>query len=337
LYQHELQVALRAVQAATRVAEAARATIAANTLPKPDGSPVTIADYAAQAAANRILAEAFPGDRVIAEESCAALRGAKSDDALQRISQLVADVIGVPVGRGDGDGDAAQWIDFGSQVATDSRRRFWTLDPIDGTRGYIEGGHYCPALALVENGLVIVGVLGCPTVSPSASIYYAVRGEGAFVAPLYAPFDAPPDSRKLSVSSQSNGAMARLCQRRTADQAAPTIVALRKRLGMSGPILSADSQVKYAAIAQGDADLYIRPRKHPAHRDKIWDHAAGAILVEEAGGRVTDLAGRPLDFSHGPELTLNNGILATNKALHEQVLDSFSSILPASLELHSKP
>lgn len=66
--------------------------------------------------------------------------------------------------------------------------RFWTLDPIDGTKGFLRGDQYAVCLALIDNGQVQVGVLGCPNLPRSLAredqevgcIYASVRGQGAF-------------------------------------------------------------------------------------------------------------------------------------------------------------
>lgn len=89
-----------------------------------------------------------------------------------------------------------------------------------------------------------------------------------------------------------------------------------------------DSQAKYAVLAAGAGELYLRllsPSK-PDYRERIWDQAAGSILVEEAGGRVTDLHGLPLDFSQGRKLSRNHGILASNGLLHQVTLDGLRSV-----------
>jgi 3'(2'), 5'-bisphosphate nucleotidase len=317
---------MNAVQAACAIAHRAQPLVIAGALSKPDGSPVTIADFAAQAAACRILAKAFPGEPIVAEESAQALRDA-GDQTLDKVTPFVQESLGVNASRGE----VADWIDLGAH--REGADRYWTLDPIDGTRGYLQNGHYCAALALIENGRVRVAAIGCPTAAPdkpieaaaavdSGAMYYAVAGQGAFETVLAWPQAHHP----LKVSEHADIASARLCQRRQADQSAPAIVALRKQLGMTGPVLALDSQVKYAALARGDADVYVRPRKYPAHRDKIWDHAAGALLVEEAGGQVSDLAGRPLDYSLGHEFSRNNGILVSNRLLHGAVLGGAAAI-----------
>jgi 3'-phosphoadenosine 5'-phosphosulfate (PAPS) 3'-phosphatase len=78
-----------------------------------------------------------------------------------------------------------------------------------------------------------------------------------------------------------------------------------------------DSQCKYGIVARGEASIYLRLM---SYKSWIWDQAAGAIIVEEAGGMVTDMYGKTLDFSQGRRLFHNSGVVATNGILHETVL-----------------
>ena len=84
--------------------------------------------------------------------------------------------------------------------------------------------------------------------------------------------------------------------------------------------MRADGQTKYAIVARGEVSIYLRLPRRKAYRENIWDHAAGMIVVEEAGGRVTDALGKPLDFSRGLQLAANRGIVATNGPIHDEVL-----------------
>ena len=83
-----------------------------------------------------------------------------------------------------------------------------------------------------------------------------------------------------------------------------------------------DSQAKYGILARGEVTLYLRVPSHaePGYKENIWDHAAGSIIAEEAGGKVTDVLGRPLDFSSGIKMIKNDGILVSNGILHDVVL-----------------
>jgi 3'(2'), 5'-bisphosphate nucleotidase len=81
-----------------------------------------------------------------------------------------------------------------------------------------------------------------------------------------------------------------------------------------------DSQVKHVAIAIGRAGLLLRFPTREGFHDAIWDQAAGSLLIDEAGGRVTDLKGRSLDFSAGRRLLKNDGVVASNGRLHDAVM-----------------
>jgi 3'(2'), 5'-bisphosphate nucleotidase len=103
--------------------------------------------------------------------------------------------------------------------------------------------------------------------------------------------------------------------------------AIAKAAGISTPSMRMDSQAKYAAVAAGQAVLYLRlpSPKSPNYREKIWDHAAGTIVVEEAGGRVTDMHGKPLDFAKAARFEDNRGVIVSNGAIHDVVLDALKA------------
>ncbi len=90
-------------------------------------------------------------------------------------------------------------------------------------------------------------------------------------------------------------------------------------LGITREPLRLDSQAKYAVVARGEAEIYMRLPAKYGYKEKIWDHAGGVLLVEEAGGSVCDVMGQPLEFNHGYELLANRGIVAANRPLHPQV------------------
>ncbi|MCB0191961.1 MAG: 3'(2'),5'-bisphosphate nucleotidase, partial [Anaerolineae bacterium] len=64
--------------------------------------------------------------------------------------------------------------------------------------------------------------------------------------------------------------------------------------------------------------------KYPGYREKIWDHAAGSLIIEEAGGRVTDMYGKPLDFSSDYKMNDNRGVIVSNGDLHDAVLEALA-------------
>ena len=88
-----------------------------------------------------------------------------------------------------------------------------------------------------------------------------------------------------------------------------------------------DSQCKYAVLARGDAGIYLRLPTRKDYEEKIWDHAGGSLIIEEAGGSICDIYGNKLDFSQGRTLKVNKGIVATNSKIHQQVMDAVKSVL----------
>jgi 3'(2'), 5'-bisphosphate nucleotidase len=125
------------------------------------------------------------------------------------------------------------------------------------------------------------------------------------------------------VDSVADSAAATFCESVEAAHAAHSVQAgIARRLGITREPYRIDSQCKYAVLARGEASIYLRLPRDESYREKVWDHAAGAIVIEEAGGRVSDLDGNPLDFSGGRRLTTGRGIIATNGLLHDAVLQA---------------
>jgi 3'(2'), 5'-bisphosphate nucleotidase len=132
-------------------------------------------------------------------------------------------------------------------------------------------------------------------------------------------------SRSLAVSKQKNDDKVRFLESVEKGHANHSGQAkIINAFGDRKASVRVDSQVKYAVLAQGDAEVYLRLPKPdmPDYHEKIWDHAAGVIIVEEAGGMVTDITGETLDFGQGKKLSANKGIIGTNGQFHDLVLDN---------------
>lgn len=314
----ELTIAVQAVELASLVCQKVqRSLVTADTLEKKDRSPVTVADFASQAVVCHTLGEAFPDDLVVGEEDARQLRDDDQTPLAASVRQQVAGVLG------DLDQTSVLGlIDRGAAMPSASTKRFWTLDPIDGTKGFLRGEQYAVALALIEDGKVVLGALACPNLilaGRPGTLMTAVRGQGAFMQPLDQ--GAPPE--RVHANTITDAAQARFCESVESghsDQSRSAQIA--QMLGMTGKPYRIDSQAKYAAVARGDASIYMRLPTRADYREKIWDHAAGSIVVEEAGGTVTDIAGKPLDFSKGRSLDANRGILATAGTIHQQVIEA---------------
>jgi 3'(2'), 5'-bisphosphate nucleotidase len=296
-------------------------------LQKGDKSPVTVADYGAQAVVSALLHGAFPHDPLVGEEDAAALRDPANAELHARVVGAVNAVLPDLAAP-----DILGAIDRGVHAGGPTGR-FWVLDPVDGTKGFLRMEQYAVALALVEDGEVVLGVLGCPNLphdldDPSAgkgSVFVAVRDEGASWRPL----DAPA-SQASFVDRVTDPAAARLTESvESGHTAQDESAVVAKLLGIDRPPVRMDSQCKYAAVARGDASIYLRLPTRKDYVERIWDHAAGWRIVTEAGGRVTDVHGKPLDFGRGRGLSENQGVVVTNGALHDQVLAAVKRALGA--------
>ncbi len=318
LYEREKQVAIQAALAAAKLCEQVRREIALEALEKNDRSPVTVADYGSQAVVCQTLAETFPDDPVVGEEDATALREATAANYLAQVTTYVQ--ASIPSATPEA---VTAWVDRGNGEVGP---RYWTLDPIDGTKGFLRGDQYAVALALVEAGEVKVGVLACPALSVNGLrpteqgvLFVAVRDQGATMVPLSRSNDPQP----IHVVSPDNLANLRFAESVEPDHSNHAQQeAIAEAVGITAASLRMDSQAKYGAVACGQAALYLRlpSPKSPNYREKIWDHAAGTIVVEEAGGRVTDMHGQPLNFSRGSKLVDNRGVIVSNGTIHEAVL-----------------
>ncbi|MBW1802455.1 MAG: inositol monophosphatase family protein, partial [Deltaproteobacteria bacterium] len=210
--------------------------------------------------------------------------------------------------------------------------RYWTVDPIDGTKGFIRGDQYAVALALLEQNEAVVAVLGCPnmpvgslkSLNDKGCVLVAVKGEGAVIRGM-----GDTQERAIRASDVTDPSHALLCESFESSHVSHEDSArVSETLGIKRPHIRMDSQCKYGLVARGEAALYLRITPDDFYLEKMWDHAAGALIVQEAGGKVTDLTGRALDFSAGRTLTHNHGIIASNGRLHERVLEAIQSILP---------
>jgi len=323
-YQRELQIAIDAVRRAAVLCAAVQSELASATLEKRDRSPVTVADFGSQALICRTLRERFPRDPIMAEEDSSVLRLAENERVLGKVLSEVR-----RVAPDSGFGEILQWIDSGN--ATGYSDRFWTLDPIDGTKGFLRGDQYAIALALIVDGDVTVAALGCPGLSYSpkgdgdkGGIYAAIRGEGAFLVPQERDGERFP----IQVSREADPSRARFCESvESAHSSHKDAALVANLLGISRAPLRLDSQAKYAVVASGKAEIYLRLTGHSGYIENIWDHAAGALVIEEAGGRVTDVNGSPLDFRQGSRLERNVGIVATNGHVHQDVLTALEKVL----------
>jgi 3'(2'), 5'-bisphosphate nucleotidase len=314
----ETEFALRMVKTSAALARNLQQRYGAQRSLKPDRSPVTLADFAVQALVAGRLKDSFPNDRLVAEEEAG---------QVNQLQALVEQLENFRPGV-----TPAQVLDWIRAGGAEARGRFWTLDPVDGTKGFLRGEQYAVALALIEDGQVMLGALGCPNLNRegridlngSGSLAWAVRGGGAWIESLDG-----GRPRRLAVSPIADPSQARMLRSAAAEHTdLSQLDSLQRHLGIAAEPVLMDSQAKYVVLAAGQAELIYRLLSPDQldYRERIWDQAAGSLLVEEAGGMVTDLDGKTLDFAAGRMLTRNRGVLATNRQLHPDALQALVQV-----------
>jgi 3'(2'), 5'-bisphosphate nucleotidase len=326
-YETERTAAVDAVIKACRLTRAVQERLVAGAvLQKGDKSPVTVADFAAQAIVGHLLAIEFPRDPLVGEEDAGALRDPVHTELAAKVMDAVRTVL--PDLERD---EVLAAIDRGVHVGG-PKGRHWTLDPIDGTKGFLRLEQYAVALALVEDGEVVLGVLGCPNLpldpanpdGPRGGLFVGVKGEGAYWRPLAGGASQP--LRVHAAAHPEEGRITESVESGHTDQSESAAVA--HKLGIKHPPVRMDSQAKYAAVARGDASIYLRLPTRADYVERIWDHAAGYRIVLEAGGQVTDVHGEPLNFGLGRGLSSTKGVVVTNGHLHDRVLAAVRAVLP---------
>ncbi len=306
-----LNTAIQAVIKASLICREIQAQlVSSDSITKKDKSPVTIADFASQAIVCNLLNEAFPDIPIVGEEDSGTLKQAENKILMDKIKSFL---------KGWTAEQIIKAIDLGAGESSDL---FWTLDPIDGTKGFLRGEQYAVALALIKEGQIVIGVLGCPNLAyddeNDGTLLYAERGKGSVACSINM-----ENSRSINVSNQKGSEKVRFLESVEAghanhEQQGKIIEAFGNRKAS----VRVDSQVKYAVLAQGNAEIYLRLPKPsiPDYREKIWDHAAGVIIVEEAGGMISDVMGNQLDFGMGKTLKNNSGVIGSNGQYHDMVL-----------------
>ena len=322
-YENHASVALRAVQRACQVCvHVQQKLVSGDTLAKKDRSPVTIADFAAQALILNTLAEWDDSIPCVAEEEADTL--SENRELWQTCERVLEPV--QPQLYGD---RILEAIRLGGYHGGSSGK-FWTLDPIDGTKGFLRNEQYAIALGLIENGECVLGVLGCPNLPQNwqrpeqnrGCLFVAQKGGGAFQLPIDAG-SFEQEKERIEVCPLQDLSQAAFCESVESGHTRQDISGqIAEQLGIVAEPVRMDSQCKYAAVARGDAAVYLRLPTKPGYQECIWDHAAGKVILEEAGARVGDVDGKPLDFGKGRTLSANRGVIATLPAFFDQVVQA---------------
>ena len=256
--------------------------------------PVTVADREVDAFLVDGLSSAFPDDVILAEES--GVRAAH------------------PSAIGDQDATSRPSFDDSSKLRSShhvSPRR-WCVDPIDGTREFIEGiDEFAVMVGLAEEKTAVLGIVLLPA---RGLLYWGGPGIGAFRQVL--PNGEAEVIRVSATSEPSRMTMAvsRSHRSEAVDEAA-------KKLGVTNEVRSGSVGVKLGMVASAQADLYL----HPASGTRLWDACAPDALIRGAGGLMTDCRGRPIPYDARDPVN-RSGLMASNGTCHFEIVDALASI-----------
>lgn len=342
-YSRERDIAELAVLRACVLTKKVLSTV--DEIAKSDLTPVTVADFAAQALLISAIEAAFPGHGVLGEEDATELR--TDANLREKVFGLVTSVELPTAPGGDGAVSLASpataevmmdMIDRGGQGKGGREGYYWIMDPVDGTKAFLEGHQYAVSLALMKDGKEVVGVMGCPNLKLQDGrvsettvdkeglgvIITAVKGHGATIRSVSA--DGTLSPREVLKALPSPKSINNLhfvgC---TASKALRQDIpeALARKLGTPDPGTNVwSSHMRYASLILGGGDLQIRvPRKNVEPvAVRVWDHAGSQLIFTELGGKVTDLDGKEMDFGAGRSFFNNRGMVVAKKEIHAEIL-----------------
>lgn len=191
------------------------------------------------------------------------------------------------------------------------KNRVWSVDPMDGTREFVDKvGQFVSMIGLVENGKPVLGVVYQPTTD---TLFSGVKGQGAFVL-------RNGEKSPLKVSDFSDTSQMRLVVSRS--HRSPLVDAIMDSLGIEKDISSGSVGLKVGLMVEQKAELYI----HPNSKTKEWDTCAPQIILEEAGGKITDCWGEPLRYNK-KNVYNDKGFAASNGQAHSDIIEKIAPFL----------
>ena len=204
-----------------------------------------------------------------------------------------------------------------AEESVDTKRRLeksrvWMVDPLDGTNGFIDGnGDFAVQIGLAEDGQCVLGVVYQPL---PGVLYRAVRGNGTWIErPRF-------DPMRANVSDKKNLSEMRLAASRS--HRSPRMSKVVTQLGFQEEVQRGSVGIKIGLLIEQQCDVYI----HLSPRTKQWDTCAPEVILTEAGGRMTDLFGYPLNYNV-PEVQNRDGLVASNGISHDQIIETLAPLL----------
>ncbi|MFX0017353.1 MAG: inositol monophosphatase family protein [Promethearchaeota archaeon] len=298
----ELDLAAELVKTATDITEWFRAK-GFKSFQKEDQSPVTLADYASQLFIVKKLREKFPNDQIIAEESFSSYIDNNVQKIIKRCYRsLELDLIE----------DFERILNYRGPYSP----RQWTVDPIDGTKGFQKNLSYAVGIGFMINSELIAAAIGVPNYNEKGrALFIAEKNQGTRAS------YGEEDFISVSVTDKKNIKKAKMCHSLHYDE--PWVTEFAHAAEINN-FIQIDSMAKFCMVADGTADLYIKPMDK--NRSFSWDFLPGMLMVNEAGGIVSDLKGNNIKFNNEKCIITAPGLVASNGNLHEEILKYLKDI-----------
>ena len=300
-YHKELSLAVNLVKQASKITEWFRAK---NYLPfiKKDDSPVTLADFASQIFIISNIKKYFPEDQIIAEEESSAFLDLDAENIIKRCYTSLNVIF---------EENLKDTLNYRGL----SSKRQWTVDPIDGTKGFQRDLAYAIGMGFMIQGEPTVCAIGVPNYkNTSLTIFSAEKNHGAKVS------YGDQNFTIISVSNKNDFKKFRICHSLHYNK--PWVLDFARSIGVSN-FIPLDSMVKLCMVADGSSELYIKPMN--MQRSFTWDFLPGELLVKEAGGKITDIRGNPIQYVNDKCKITAPGLIASNGIMHEELLNALKS------------
>ena len=300
-YFKELSLAIDLVRKASEITEWFR-TKHSSSFIKKDDSPVTLADFASQIFIISEIKKNFPEDQIIAEEESSIFLNSNAEEILKRCYKSLQ-------------------INFKKNLKEMlnyrglSSNRQWTVDPIDGTKGFQKNLAYAVGIGLMIQSEPMVCAIGVPNYkNTSLTIFSAEKNNGAKVSYGVQNFT------KIRVSDIRELKSSRMCYSLHYNK--PWVLDFAHSLGITN-FIPMDSMAKLCMVAEGSAEIYIKPMN--IQHSFTWDFLPGELLVKEAGGMITDIKGNPIKYINDKCKVTAPGLIASNGTIHKDLLTALKS------------
>jgi len=293
-YDKELSLAVDLVKQASIITEWFRSKNFLSFIKK-DDSPVTLADFASQIFIISEIKKYFPEDQIIAEEESSVFIDSDAENIIKRCYNSLN-------------------ITFLNYRGSSSKRQ-WTVDPIDGTKGFQKGLAYAIGMGFMIQAEPTICAIGVPNYKKtSLTIFSAEKNHGTNVS------HGDQNFTKISVSNKKEIKKFRICHSLHYNQ--PWVLNFARSLGITN-FIPLDSMAKLCMVADGSSEIYIKPMN--MQRSFTWDFLPGELLVKEAGGMITDIRGNQIQYVNDKCKITAPGLIASNGIRHEELLNALKS------------